>query len=219
MEHELSRHYPILRRSHLRVQWLRRITEPLGINQHNVAAALLDNRLRTARLRYVSGHYRVSLELLRRYKEQWNFLTVLREPIERWYSNYFFNREKRSSHYRISAPLDAYSKSRSGKIMGCAYLRIFGGWQWGQDPELAVDRAKRTLDEFRFVGSVEQLDVLRASLERELGIEISIPRRNQNPVRNDRQVAEITPQIRRRVEAACKHDLEVYRYALALGSR
>lgn len=41
---------------------------------------------------YVSGHFNVNQQILNKYSDQYQFITLLRDPVERFVSNYIFNR-------------------------------------------------------------------------------------------------------------------------------
>jgi len=125
----LRRHYGLIERHHLSAIWSRRFASWQNTPLRSYRLALLEKRLSSPRLRYVSGHYPITLELLEKHEAEWHFLTVLRPPVERWLSNYFFNRYKSKRHFRTRANLADYLASSPGRASARTYLRHFGGWQ------------------------------------------------------------------------------------------
>jgi hypothetical protein len=164
----------------------------------------------------VSGHFAINLELLERYAGKWHFLTVLRHPVDRWFSNYFFNRYKRSSHFATTAQLTDYALSSPGRASARTYVRLFGGWKAGADSAECIERAKRTLDHFDIVGTVEHTALLRKRLQESLDISSSLDSRNLNPIAAKDQRERITAEVQERVTRECADDMVVYRHAVKL---
>jgi hypothetical protein len=216
LHHALSGHYGIVERQKLSAQRSRRVALSRGVGLHDYREELLLAALGTRRLRYVSGHYRISREILEKYQSDWHFLTVLRDPVERWISEYFFNRYKRLDHCRTERGLVSYVRSARGYNSARTYLRLFGGWHREADRELCIDRAMRTLEQFRIVGTTERSDLLAGRIHEVLGFTIEPDRRNENPISQDERQKLVTPALRKRIASMCADDLLVYRHAQRL---
>ena len=76
-------------------------------------------------LRFISGHFNFSAIALEAFGEDCTFITVLRNPVERLISLYFFNRYKKSSHFKINMDIDDYLSSDDGQAQGSLYVRFF----------------------------------------------------------------------------------------------
>lgn len=157
--------------------------------------------------RYVAGHYALSETVWEEFGDQWKFMTVLREPVARWYSSYFYNRYKDGGHFRISESLEVFIESETARAEGDMYVRLLAA---DSDSDGAVERATQNLQRFHLVGVVEDLDALVRDCRQLLGIDIDIGHRNAGPRPQSSRRDEITPEIDRRVRQLCEPNLRVY---------
>jgi len=164
----------------------------------------------------VSGHFAIGPELLARFESQWQFITVLRDPVERWFSNYFFNRYKKSRHFAIKAELRDYVLSSPGRASARTYLRLLGGWKAGANSAECIERAQHSLDRFSIVGVVEHMDKLRDNLQKTLGFSVAIRARNLNPVAPVDPRRDVSSDVVEEVARQCADDMVIYRHALKL---
>ena len=78
----------------------------------------------------------------------------------------------------------------------------------------AIDRAKRNLHNFDFVGLLEyQGDFLERFAER-FGIRLRMEKRNQSPVSGAFRESLVTEEIREKVMTICEPDIEIYQYVV-----
>lgn len=167
-------------------------------------------------LRYIGGHFSYSETAYREYSKEWNFITVLRDPVAKWFSEYYYNRYKKTSHFRINCDIDAYIDSDEGRSLGCDYLAKL---TQGIPPmhireQEAIDMAIENLQKFALVGVLERLDVFNAQFAERFGTDLYIEKLNVNPAQSAKMQAEMTPDIRERVRAICEPDLKVYQHVL-----
>lgn len=215
----LRGHYGLVERHHLSAVWSRRLASWRDIPLRSHRLGLLQKRLASPRLRYVSGHYPIELDILESHGTEWHFLTLLRPPVERWLSNYFFNRYKSTRHFRTRANLLDYMASSPGRASARTYLRHFGGWQPRASTERCIERACQTLERFHSVGITERLDLLAHRLGGVLGGNIQMEKHNLNPLPVRRQDELVTPALREAIAKECAADTLIYEHAkkLALG--
>lgn len=212
----LRRHYGLIERHHLSAIWSRRFASWQNTPLRSYRLALLEKRLSSPRLRYVSGHYPITLELLEKHEANWHFLTVLRPPVERWLSNYFFNRYKNKRHFRTRANLTDYLASSRGRASARTYLRHFGGWQPRASTERCVERACQTLNRFHSVGVTERLDLLGNQLGTVLGGTVHVGKHNLNPLPESQRDELVTHELRDAIAQECAADTLIYEHARKL---
>lgn len=164
--------------------------------------------------RYVAGHYQVSAELLEAHADEFDFVTIFRDPVKKWFSHYFFNRYKDDPRGRIEADIDEYIESTRAHDVGCDYVQLLAGTT-DEDPAIAreqktVDLALANLERFSVVGLLEQLDQFVDDFETCFGTRLDILHRNRNPASKKKRRDEITPEIRRRVEEICEPNQVIY---------
>lgn len=69
-------------------------------------------------IRYITGHFIFKTAVFSEFRFDWDFITVLRHPVSRWFSHYFFNRHKTSDHFTTDLDLQTYMKSERGISQG-----------------------------------------------------------------------------------------------------
>ena len=134
---------------------------------------LLIEQLSNPHMQYISGHFPFSNQAFQEFAQEWNFVTVLRNPVDRWFSLYFFNRYKHSDHAKLNTNLEQYIESGEGIFHGLSYVRAFTDWK--KVPNLlsldqtslneAVDQAIKNLNNFTLVGILEKMDVFNKDFQ------------------------------------------------------
>jgi len=163
--------------------------------------------------KYVSGHYRCTQEVLDQFEKDWAFFTLLRHPVKRWFSHYFYNRYKTKQHYKTKLSIDEYLESPSGQSIGSMFVRFLSAVPDHRSEE-AIQDAIANLDRFALVGVLENQEKFTASFEKVFGRKLEIPHKNQNPASKEKQQELITDEIRAKVELICAPDLRIYNHAI-----
>ena len=172
--------------------------------------------LSRAQTRFLSGHFQFSEVAYRNFSKKFAFVTVLRDPVERWISAYFYNRYKQSNHRKVILDIDDYLNSELGVQQGREYIKFIGGiYETGMcvTPE-AIERAKRNLHKFDIVGILEDQEKLIERFEARFGIRLRLGMKNTNPKSQQDRNLIMTETRRRKVQEICAPDLEVYQYAV-----
>jgi hypothetical protein len=160
--------------------------------------------------RYISGHFQYSDAAVREFGREWTFLTLLREPVSRWFSLYFYNRFKQSHHFRITCDLEEFANSERGAAAGCSYVRMFVETpdQRSNFSEAVIQQAIANIDNFALVGLLERLDLFSRDFHDLFGSRLNLGRRNTSPVAKSEQ--QISERVRRRVEEICEPNRRIY---------
>jgi len=180
--------------------------EPLETSRSMFLAYHIADGLR--HYRYVSGHYVFDERIWEAFADTWKFMTVLREPTSRWYSNYFYNRYKTNSeHMRINESLAEFVQTERAQKEGSAYVQYLTNHRDSAD---AVERAIENLNQFHLVGLLEEMDVLTQDLQKLVGVHVKIPRKRVSPRPAQSRSEEITPDIQEQVLKLCEPDRHIY---------
>lgn len=170
---------------------------------------------------FVTGHFQVSRPLVETFRDEWIFLIMLREPVRRWISHYFFNRFKADPHGRLHTSLEAYLDTPRAASLGQDYVRLLTGrgvYGTPEHPETpppeVVEQAKHALDRFHVVGCLEDLGGFIAQVEGVLGTSLNMGHENKNPAPPSRRAEAVTPALRKQIRALCAPNIEMYRHAL-----
>lgn len=165
-------------------------------------------------IKYIAGHFAFSNTAHQYFGNKYSFVTVLRDPVKRWISAYFYNRYRKNE---LEGEFSDFLKSESARKGGCLYVKSIGGLDKSGDyssPE-AIARAQANLHKFRIVGFLEQTTEFLERFENEFGKKLKIRKFNQSPKPKDFQQAIVTPEIEAKIREICQPDIEVYQYARA----
>lgn len=173
-----------------------------------VHEGLLLYHMALSRIAYISGHIPFSDRAFQQYGNEWSFVTLIRHPVARWFSAYFYCNHPGSPAYgRVNLGLEEHLESPAGRAWGSVCLRFFAGSRDGQP---TLERALETLRRFAVAGVLEDMDLFVDAFEARFGKRLKIPHFNRNPVSVNAQSQKVTPELWRRVEDVCRPDLELY---------
>jgi hypothetical protein len=194
----------------LNIGHVARAADLAGRDMIDLCRDLLLFQLASQKKGYIGGHYAFSATAWREFHESWKFITVLRDPVKRWFSHYFYNRYKTHSELdRITEELEEFVETERAVIYGRMYVRHLS--ESGE-----VEEALANLDRFDLVGILERLPDFAEQFQRMFGTPLSLGHRNENPLGAERQREMITPAVRARVEELCEPDMRVYEGATGL---
>lgn len=167
-------------------------------------------------IRCISAHVRFSETARACFGERYKFVTVLREPVSRFVSHYNWSHGRPGAHAAIDEGFDAFLGSPRAERMGASYVEYFAGLPKGADlrTQAGVERAIANLRRFDVVGRLDDIDGFRRDLRQALGVRVRIRHENRATQQDGavRQNA-LTPAQRRKVEALCAPDIEIWRNA------
>lgn len=166
--------------------------------------------------RFISGHFAFSDAAYNEFHQKFAFLTLLRDPVKRWISTYFYNKYKNSDHFKIEMDIEEYIESDFGKSQGYEYIKFIGGHNpYGDYSSIdAIERTKRNLHKFDIVGLLEDLDDFRIKFKNRFDVDLKIGLENQNPKPELIQKSLINPKLEEQIWEICRPDREIYQYAV-----
>lgn len=164
--------------------------------------------------KFISGHFAFSDLAMTHFGDQWNFVTILRNPVDRWFSHFFFNRYKKSGHFKTDLTLEEYINSEDGQSLGFLYHRLFYGKPFEEKPNFKESYPKviENIDNLACLGTIEYLDLFCRDFKKKFGVTLHIPAKNKNPLSHKDQSSLITDSIRRKVEEICEPDIRIFNY-------
>ena len=182
-----------------------------------VREEILAYALALGRYRFVTGHVPCRPGLVEGFRCEWHFVTVLRDPVERWVSEYVYNTEKKDSEWaRNDLAVEDYLRSPAARVTATSFLRYFSDIPDDllENPGAFVDQAVENLSRFTLVGCVEDMGGFNQAFRNRFGTALSIPRRNVTPDRSLKDRIRENGAVMERVRELCAGDSEVYRRAL-----
>lgn len=180
---------------------------------------------------YLSGHFAVSEQLLKRAQDRYRFVTLLRDPVSRWKSNYVYSRirlaqdGKRQAPDDIAQELEDYLTSPQAAKEGAKYVRYFGGYKTPDrlhEPG-RIDDSITLLSKFDCIGFLEDLPTFEQQLSDLLKTKVSVPHLRKTEAfsepgkytSHDYKTL-FTNSVLEQVTELCQPDLEVYKAARSL---
>ena len=165
---------------------------------------------------YIRGHFPFSQTAYHYFGETYNFVTVLRDPIKRWISTYFYNRYKPDLHRKIDISIEEYLNSDLGRASGSVYVKFLGGADETNNYRdvVSIKRAKENLHKFKLVGCLEHLENFKHQFFTHFGRNLNIRALNKNPKSKQEQQAILSDKIKNEIAEICQPDLEIYQYVL-----
>ena len=170
-------------------------------------------------VRCVSAHVRFSAAAHARFAERYRFVTILREPLERFWSHYRWSHGKPHAHARIEEPFEAFLETESARRLGATYAEYFSGLPSDADfrSQEAIDAAVANLGRFDAVGRLDDLPAFEESLRAALGVRVRVGHENRGRPGAGRSTVE-RPDLRDRVAALCAPDLAIWHRVTVRGA-
>lgn len=164
------------------------------------------------RCQFISGHLSFSGTAYRHYAHEWEFITLLRHPVSRWLSHYYFNRFKENSHTPITMELEDFLQSERARQFGSEYVRRLSPCIDKSTPpgQTAIRTARKNLSRMSLVGTLEQLDLFCDNFEERFGARLQLQRFNPSPVPDQLQRSLVDKDVRRKIEQLCQPDMQIY---------
>ena len=164
--------------------------------------------------KYISGHICFDERVCGQYDEEYDFITMLRDPVKRWVSFYLYVRYRNSDRFVTDLPIEKYIKTEIGRSQGHQYVKYLGGIRNDNNYRVqeAINNAKENLRKFRIVGCLEDLDRFIARFQREYGRKLEISFRNRSPAPEALQSKNLSKEILTEIADICAPDIEIYNH-------
>ena len=166
------------------------------------------------KVKFITGHVPFSGIAYRQYHHQFSFITILRDPVSRWLSEYTFNKFKKSMHRKETANVDIeeYINLEVGEEQGRQYVLFLGGRLNSKEysSKTALARAIDNLRKFSVIGCVEDMQDFIDRYYEHFGMKLNIEYKNTNPRPKKWEEQNITDDIRNKIENICERDCEIY---------
>ncbi len=169
------------------------------------------------RVRCIAAHVQFSPCAYENFSTTYKFITILREPVSRYISHYFWDLNGIEEWARITASLEEFVETDMGARYGTLFGEFFSGLPSDSDfgSAQAVEAAKRNLDKFAVVGFLDDMLRFQQNLKQVLGVSVAIRHQNKSKVQDLTKKKLVTPELRQRIAELCAPDIEIYNHAKA----
>jgi len=182
---------------------------------------------------FITGHFPFHNYALDEKYNNHIFLSVLRDPVERWISHYKYNKFTNNDPLVppfISCPLDPDDElynilnSYTGKFMAYHYCAFFGGYNSFHefDSTKTIQMAYSNIKRFNIIGFTENMQDFAGKFLVQTGIKLNIGYTNKTTNKDvdfskKQQINDLfTGEIRHKIAELCKEDYKLYNFAKTL---
>lgn len=161
----------------------------------------------------ITGHVPFNRNLMDKDGNGYLWVTMLREPVDRFLSKYFYNYHKKGQHCKFDLPLSEYIHTEDAKASGREYVRFFCGetLTGGESIQRLVEKSKENLAEFDVIGILEDIHRFTTDFRKKTNIQLNIPHKNKTSDLTKDQ--EVDKAILEQIKKICEFDIELYKYA------
>ena len=194
-----------------------RAAEAMGAPRKDLRRKLLNYNMNSKENRYISGHFPFSSQAWRSVGDRWRHITILRDPVSRWISNFLYNKYKKNDDYRINSDISEFVDSERGRYHGLNYVAnltdLGPGVSWEGDR--AIAEAIENVSRFHVVGVLERMDGFIRDCSSLIGTPLVIGHRRKSPKPDGRSREEISPEVLQRIQDVCAPNQRVYEAVLS----
>ncbi len=159
----------------------------------------------------VTGHAPFDRALKQQYGDTHKFITILREPVERFCSHlrYAYDSGMETS---AGADIDAFLDSRRARYFGGLYAYHFGDWRDPDTPVMRkhIDDARQNILGLDAVGYLDWLPVFLEEINALLGAKIVMGHENKTTERKTSFRGDFTPAQMEKIRKLCAPSMEIY---------
>ena len=198
-----------------------RASRVVGMSLSALRSAVLAYHLALDRPGVVKGHVPFSREIGDAFGRRWSFITVLRDPVDRFFSEFFYNRYKQHDHFAVGADLEEYLRTDDATRTSSQLVNFLSGRpdDRSQPTGAEIARAVDNLEYFSVIGFMDDLEAFADRLSRAFKARPCFPITNRNPAPESATRIRSDSAIRMKVEELCQADIAVYQAARARLSR
>lgn len=167
---------------------------------------------------YISGHMCFDKKVHEYYKNKYDYITVLRDPVKRFISFFFYMKYRDVKNYdfvrlKFNFSLDEYLQSYYAKTQGYEYIKYYGGLLDDDcyNNDESVSRALENLKKFKIIGFTDDLNAFSKEFFKHYNISLNIKHMKKNPASSNQKNLEISDDLLKEIGSICKFDIDLYK--------
>lgn len=166
---------------------------------------------------FIGGHVAFSRDIYNAYQNEYCFVTVFRDPVERFVSHYVMNRH-RGGHLATKLEFEEYLESGIGLLTATMATDFLSGYAKA-DVSQRLSYAKDNIGCFRLIGFADDLPKFVTRLQSLIGVPFSLPRRRVTEAPEEAQRILTDARLRKRIQERCEADIDLYDHARSMQER
>lgn len=145
-------------------------------------------------------------------------VTLLREPVDRWISNYVYDRYKISGTGSHDLRIEDYIESEKGKINGQYYAHFFASKNH-QSPDRLIKEAISNLSSFDLVGFTSEMNSFFVELENLIDFPVELEKINTSPKPEASEFIRSNQSLMKKINSICEIDIQIYQQCQEVWNR
>ena len=146
--------------------------------------------------RFITRHFNFRDKVFNETSSDYDYITVLREPVQRFISKYHYN--------EIEIPITDFLNTKRAQEWGREYVHRFLGDEVSLSAGKKIERAKNNLEKFRLVGQLGNLDKFKNEFRNKYNRKINITELNVG------DYGEIEESLIGELKKICEPDIELF---------
>ncbi len=162
---------------------------------------------------FISGHYPFCKNIYEKNAQEWSFVSLFRDPVMRWYSEYYWNYYKNHDYAKTGLNIEEYFESVEGKMNTRSFVNFLTP---AISPDASVKReelnaALHNAEKLDVVGTLEELEKFRHDLARRFGRKPFFMKSNKSPApKGVIQTPDKNSAFHKALLEALSADIEIY---------
>jgi hypothetical protein len=189
----------------------------IGVGGASEREAILAYFVERKDTRFICGHFAYSRRAFADHEDQFDFITILRNPLSRTLSRFYFKSDQQArQHFPIEGELDDWLQSDDARAAATVFTRMFVGDLMKRlgcgaseaERRAAALQAIDNLKRFTIVGMLEHLDAFEHAIQQRYGIHTRMGHARNNPTYP--RFAQQPPPVQDRLRELCQEDMMIY---------
>ena len=197
----------------------------LGVNLYEHRKQILYYAM-NSKAKFISGHFPFGEDIYNQFYPMWRFITILREPVNKWISNYYYNKYNNDPKHvwKIGANIEEFIDSDRASAYGSDYVDQIVGMEHVSKKESIkkISKAISLLEKFDVVGILEDMEKFKKDFLSMFGVKLQLFHENSSPLKNRQSSStsglimrqEISEEMLNKIKVICEPNIEVYNFFL-----
>ncbi len=166
-------------------------------------------------VRCISLHVRFSEAAYENFHSKYKFITMLRDPVQRFISHYHWSYGKKNAFAQIDQDFESFLDTPRAARLGANLVMYFCGLRKEDSitSDKAIGAAIQNLTKFSVIGDISDVSGFEHALKTELGVTVRIGHENKGKPASRQQLEMTNPKLRTKIEALCAPDIAVWNAA------
>lgn len=186
----------------------------IGLDMMIARQASLVAFLNNEKSTFVTGHCYAHPNVVAEFSKDWSFITVLRNPAERFISEYIYNTHKKSDWHVNDSDINEYVDSYKAMRSGIGLCRYFSGMSIDDINQTSSKELNKiiqsNLDNFAVVGKLEDMSDFGEQFVQKFGKNLKLKKSNVSPQSDMADTIKSDAALMAKITELCEKDLLVY---------